>query len=139
MFDSDPAQDRGVLEAARAIRPYLPDLVGPASDRVDREIAILLAAEGRGEDIANQMRALLDADEVTADFVAEVLDDAPHYRPPDRQPDTLRGVQRLPGDVGPVLHAGRFACPHGDYVWYRPAVSVSTPPCPTHGAGLVRG
>jgi hypothetical protein len=37
-----------------------------------------------------------------------------------------------------VLHAGKYGCRHDDYVWYRPAVGVPVPPCPTHGSGLIR-
>jgi hypothetical protein len=130
--------DEGVLEAARAIRPYLPDLVGPVADQLDRRIAELLAAAAQGENVAAAVRSLLVSQEATGGFVVEVLADAPSYRPPYLQPGYLRsrGLQPLAGDVGPVLHVGKFACPHGDYVWYRPAVSIPIPPCPSHGPGL---
>jgi hypothetical protein len=132
--------DTGVLEAARAIRPYLRELVGPAADELDRGIADLLNA-GPGEQVSVDVRSLLESDETTGDFLAEVLADAPHYRPPKLQPGYVRrggGYQALAGDVEPVLHTGKYACPHGDYVWYRPAVGTPIPPCPTHGPILIR-
>jgi len=85
--------DEGVLEAARAIRPYLTDLVGPAAEQLDRRIAELLAAAVQGENVADTVRSLLDSREVTMDFVAEVLADVPHYRPPYLQPGYLLSPQ----------------------------------------------
>jgi hypothetical protein len=132
--------NEGVLEGARAIRPYLSDLVGPTADRLDRRIAELLATAALGKNVVDALRSLLESHEATGSFVAEVLVDAPHYRPPYLQPGYLRsrGLQPLAGDVGPVLHAGKFACLHGDYVWYRPAIGTPIPPCPTHGLSLTR-
>ena len=88
----------------------------------------------------SELRALLEGDEVTANFLQEVQADAPDYRPPDVQPNYARrrSFEPLAGDVAPVLHAGKFCCPHGDYVWYRPAVGTPIPACPTHGPGLAR-
>ena len=112
--------DEGLPEAVRAIRSYLPELVGPDADALDRPIADLLAAAGRGEKVSAALWSLLDSDEATRAFATKVLADAPQYRPPDLQPDDLRGpgMQPLPGDVGPVRHAGSYSCSHGDYVWY---------------------
>ena len=133
--------NQGLLEAARSIRHYLPDLVGPAAaDQLDRQVAELLATAGRGENTTAALRSLLNSNSVTKAFVAKVLADAPHYRPHDLQPDYLRthGMQPLPGAVGPVLHAVKYSCPHGDYVWYRSAVGVPVKGCPTHHCPLTR-
>jgi hypothetical protein len=137
------AMDKGVFEAARVIRPYLKDLVGPAAEQLDNRIADLLGAADRGQDVTAELHLLLDGDEATSSFLGAVLADAPHYRPPTMQEDQLRrdGVYNynpLAGDVGPVLHAGKYSCPQGDYVWYRAAVGAAIPPCPTHGPGLIR-
>jgi hypothetical protein len=131
---------KGVLEAARAVRPYLPELVGPDAGRADRRIADLLAAAGLGEDVAAELWSVLTGTEAIAAFVVEVLDDAPYYRPPEWQPSNPRGggLEHLPGPAGPVQHAGKYACPQGDYVWYRAAVGTPVPQCPTHGSILVR-
>jgi hypothetical protein len=133
--------DEGVLEAGRAIRPYLERLLGPAAPEFDARLAGLLVRASAGEQVGSAVRELLEEDETTADFLSEVLADAPHYRPPYVQPGylTTREISPLPGEiVEPVRHAGRFECPGGDFVWYRPAVGTPIPPCPTHGPGLVR-
>jgi hypothetical protein len=132
--------EQGVLEAARAIRPYLATLVGPAADQLDRRIAELLNTNGDVQVAAAV--SLLESNETTGDFLAEVLADAPDYRPPELQPGYVRrggGEYRaLAGDAAPVLHAGKYTCPQGDYVWYQPAVGTPIPDCPTHGPGLIR-
>jgi len=99
------AAERGLLEAARVIRPYLPDLVGPAADELDRQIGELLAAASSGENVTEALRSLLASHEATADFVAEVLADAPLYRlPPELRPEGLVvrsfDIQSEPPDDG---------------------------------------
>jgi hypothetical protein len=123
--------DEGLLEAARTIRPYLGELVGAEAPRFDAEIAGLLVSVQSGQDVASQLRLLLDSNEATAEWVAEVLED-PLHRPPDLQPLITRGYAPLPRSGGPV-HAGKYSCPDGDYVWYRRSVGVPVPRCPTHG------
>jgi hypothetical protein len=127
--------DEALLEAARAIRWYLGDLMGDEAPRFDAEIAALLAAAYTGADITASLRSLLDSHEATGEWVSEVLAD-PLHRPPDYQPADTRGFDSLAGLIGPVS-AGKYACPQGDFVWYRPAVGVPVPPCGTHGPGLV--
>jgi hypothetical protein len=134
--------DDGVLEAGRAIRPYLVQLVGEKSaPTLDAEISGMLCEAARGIDVGGRLRALLDRRRETELFLEEVLNDAPRFRPPDMQPafasPTRRAFELLAGDVGPILHAGRYACPGGDYVWYRPSVGAPVPDCPDHGP-LVR-
>src|SRR6266513_2274731 len=112
------ASDDGVLAAARAIRPYLAELVGPDSAMLDQQIADLLNDPPDDVEAADQLRVLLEVGEDTRWFLAEVLRDAPDYRPPYHQPRYLRGPggTGLPaGDLGPVLHAGTYRCPQGDY------------------------
>ncbi|HLM89367.1 MAG: hypothetical protein ACLPN6_31160 [Streptosporangiaceae bacterium] len=142
--DHDDVDREGLLEAARAIRPYLPDLVGPAADQVDHEIAELLAAHGRGDNVIPALWSLLARHAATRDFVTEVLADEPHYRPPGLQPGYqcpaergTPGTHLIAGNVGPV-HVGKYLCPKDDYIWYRPAVGVTVPLCPTHGRDLIR-
>lgn len=131
----------GILQAARALRPYLPQLVGPDSEALDARLAERLAATSRGENVTDALWPLLSEREETLTFAAWVILDAPHYRPPDLQPDhpgERSGLQPLPGDIGPV-HADRYVCPNGDYVWYRRVIGTPIPACPTHGPVLVRG
>ncbi|WP_131786765.1 hypothetical protein [Protofrankia symbiont of Coriaria ruscifolia] len=144
--------DDGVLEAARAIRPYLPRLLGDpgAVEKLDQALAETLtgttAAGTTTGQTATAVRALLDAHANTAWFLTAVLADAPAYRPPYQQPRYLhrqtggasyRGMTAPAGDPGPVA-ADRYACPHGDYVWYRPDIGTPIAACPTHHVPLVR-
>ncbi|MFG1815494.1 hypothetical protein ACGFIF_17120 [Kribbella sp. NPDC049174] len=133
----------GVLEAARAMRPYMTQLVGPTLGRdLDRQIAILLNSDVKEDERARALVSLMRSNETTEDFLTEVLADAPDYRPPSLQPaELLRGgadYRALAGDTEPVLHVGKYICVSGDYVWYRPAVGTRIPACPTHASALVR-
>jgi hypothetical protein len=141
------AEDIGVIEAARAIRPYLPRLLGiSAAAELDGRLAEELTGISDSDDLgaaAGRLRALLGGQEDTAWFLAEVLRDAPDHRPPYHQPRYTRrqtgGTAAPPSpDPGPI-GATRYACPHGDYVWYRPDVATPVPDCPTHHAALTRG
>jgi hypothetical protein len=82
---------------------------------------------------------LLERHEATSDFMAEVLDDAPSFRPAIFQTRILRDLRYsgLPGDPPPA-YSGKFGCPNGDYVWYRPTSGTPVPACPTHGVALNR-
>jgi hypothetical protein len=48
-----------LTDTARAIRPFLPDLAGPAAADLDRQLAALLAATDAGEDVDEQLAAVL--------------------------------------------------------------------------------
>jgi hypothetical protein len=130
--------DEGVLEAARVIRWYLPELVGPAAEEVDLQLAGLLAAMAGGEDVKVRVRAVLEGHVGTRVFLEAVLEDAPEYRPPQVKSGSHRtaGYSPLPGDPGPIP-ADKFYCPDGDYVWYQQAVGVPVPECKTHHRALV--
>ncbi len=130
----DP-DDRGVLEAARAIRPYLAELVGPAAAGVlDREIAELLDEPA---DAAARLSTVLHRNEDTGWFLDRVLADRPSYRPPYHQSVLPRDVPGPAGEIGRI-EAERYACPEGDYVWYRPDVGTRVPECPDHHLPLTR-
>lgn len=136
--------EEGVLEAGRAIRPYLDDLLDgtAAAAGLDRQLAELLSSTAERSDRARRLRDLLDQHADTAWFLAQVLTDAPHYRPPGQQPGYLaragaEGAGPL-GDPG-IVAADRYRCPHGDYVWYRPDISIPVPVCPTPGHGALTG
>lgn len=131
--------ETGILEAARAVRPYLSELVGPGAGELDGRIAALLNEGASGTAVPDALRQLLDADAATRIFLEDVLGDAPDYRPPAVQFDIRRtGYQKPPGAMNPVLHLGKYVCPGGDWVWYRLSATAAVPPCPTHGPGLKR-
>jgi len=128
--------DEGVLEAARAVRPYLAEFMDSAvAADVDAELARLLATAAGGEDVEGRLRAVLEADEATGVFLERVLEDAPDFRPPQVVSELTSRYSGLPGDPSPV-RADKFRCPYGDYVWYRPEVGVPVRPCPTHHCAL---
>lgn len=135
-MDSD---DDGVLEAARAIRPYLENLVDePAVARnLDRRIAEQLTGQGDQAATASRLRALLEEHEDTAWFLSRVLTDRPRYRPPYQQPRDRRDIVSPAGDVG-LIGADRYACPEGNFVWYRPDIGTPVPDCPDHHLPLAR-
>jgi len=128
--------DVGVRAAARSVRQFLPELVGPEAEQLEAEIAGLLVEPG-GED---RLRRLLEQREGTRAFLGAVLDDAPEFRPPQARPSTKKdasGYNPLPGRVG-SLRAPKFRCPVGDdYDWWRLSQTDSVPKCPTHGCELV--
>ena len=129
--------DEGVLEAARVIRWYLPELVGPDADEVDLQLAELLGTVA-SEDMEAQIRAVLESHIGTRVFLEAVLEDTPKYRPPQVKTGSARtwGYSPLPGEAG-VIPADKFYCPEGDYVWYRQAVGAPVPACKTHHRPLV--
>ncbi|EIV96076.1 hypothetical protein [Frankia sp. QA3] len=141
------SDDRGTIEAARAIRPYLTDWFSPQdAAALDQHLADVLNPPGGLSDpadlagMASRLRGLLETHRLTRRFLGDVLADAPYYRPPEHQPRYLRGRNAAgpAGDPSPVL-ADRYTCPHGDYTWYRPDVSTPVVRCPTHQVSLGRG
>lgn len=135
--------DDGVLAAARAIRPYLTELVGPViADELDGRIAELLNNAPDSHENVIRLRTLLDERKKTTGwFLSEVLADAPEYRPPYEQPRYLRdrGTAAPAGDSTAAIAAPCYTCPEGgDYVWYRPEVGTAIPDCPTHHVPLTR-
>lgn len=136
------SDDDGVWAAARAIRPYLADLVGQDAGLLDSQIANRLNGAADRPDAVIELRALLEGNEETRWFLREVLRDRPYHRPPYQQSRYLQrqsgGIASPAGDPGPILHAGMYECTHGDYVWYRPDVGTPVPHCPTHQTPLTR-
>jgi hypothetical protein len=125
--------DEAVWEAARSVRPYLNELVGAAAPDVDAALAELLTHAEADEHSEYRMRIVLESREETRIFLERVCEDAPTYRPPQVLSELTTRYSGMAGDSSPV-RADKFACPHGDYVWYQPEVGVPVPRCPTHGA-----
>ena len=128
--------DEGVLEAARAVRPYLAEFVGPAlAADVDAELARLLAGAAGGDDVEAGLRTVMQAHEATSVFLERVLEDAPSFRPPRVVSALTKRYSGLPGQSSPVP-ADKFRCPYGDYVWFRPEVGIQAERCPSHHCAL---
>jgi hypothetical protein len=132
--------DDGVQAAARAVRWFLPELVGPDAESVDEEVADILAEEpGRG-DVQRRLRELLERREGTGVFLDAILNDAPEFRPPQARPSTLKEgrLSGLPGRIGAVA-APKYRCPVGnDFDWWQLAEEDLVPVCKSHGCALVR-
>jgi hypothetical protein len=121
-----------VLEAARAIRPYLATLCPGEAVVVDPDLARLLAAAAAGEDVRGPVLDRLRAQPATWQWWLEF---ARRGAPPDVTAGAHRGYGELAGEGAPVAMP-RFVCPRGDYVWYRRAVGHRPPVCPTHRVAL---
>jgi hypothetical protein len=124
--------DQAILDAARAIRPFLAELVGLAAEDIDRELARLLEQAASGVDVENRIVELVSQQAATREWTAAFLQEG---QPPSLRASE-RGFRRLPGTastISPLV----FACPIGDYVWYRPSVGSLVPACPTHSLALV--
>ncbi|HEY9659603.1 MAG TPA: hypothetical protein V6C65_14180 [Allocoleopsis sp.] len=110
-----------ILECARAIRPFLPELLGAEAEQVDRQLAELLAQAKVGQQVDAQILELLKSHSKTRQWAAEFLS-------PKEVP---KGFDRLPGNMDSVS-AQKYVCPQGDYIWYRRSVGVPIPICPSH-------
>jgi hypothetical protein len=124
--------DEDLLEVARVVRSYLPDLVGSKARSYDERIAGLLAAARSGTNVDEELAAVLQQSDAVHTWVAQVLQDDLH-RPPHLQTRGELGFEPLPGNAGPV-QAAKYCCPEGDYVWWRRSAGQAVPSCPTHGA-----
>jgi hypothetical protein len=119
-----------ILDGARSIRPYLAELLEADAGVMDRELAGLLALAQAGQNVDNRILELLARYEATRAWMAKFLRDK-------RPPDVERVYNPLPGGIGPVPVSARYACPNGDYVWYRRAVNQPIGKCPTHHLPLL--
>lgn len=125
-----------VIEVARAIRSFLPGLVGAAADGCDAALRGLLERGRAGDDVRGDILAVLSRWSATQDWAVSMLTD-PLRRPPGLQNPSERSFSRLPG-LGDPVDVQRYACPRdGDYVWYRTSVGMKIPECPDHGEILV--
>ena len=115
-----------VREAAGAIRPYLPRLLGDRAPEMDTALGVLL---GTGDDEA--LAAQLAGDPITEAWTATFLETGlpPEFTERDR------GYSPPPGR-GERVDARRYACPQGDFIWYERSVIERPPLCPTHGLAV---
>jgi hypothetical protein len=106
----------GIVEAARAIRPYLSTLVGDDPVSLDARLVPLLRAV---PDSVSELFAVLTERTATRTWTQDLVED-PFYRP----------IEALPVRGG--REAVRHACPvDGNYVWYRER-DEPVPNCPDH-------
>jgi hypothetical protein len=127
---------KDVLEAARVIRLYLPDLVGAEAEIVDRTLAKLLAKAESGEAIENQILALLAEHDATREWTQQFLIDK--VPPPVMRSYHPVAYDPLAGSVSRI-DAKTFICSIADcqITWYQPKAGINPPPCPEHKIPLV--
>ena len=122
------------LDAARAIRSYLPELLGaPDASSTDARLAELLHAAQDGRPVTDAVVAVLAERPETRNWTAQFLERG-------SPPDVVGPERGVPG--GPpvaVLPAPRFVCPSGDFAWWQRAAGIQPPNCPSHDQPLVRG
>lgn len=130
-----------ILEAARAIRPYIYELIEPPDEAriADEQLARLLADARSDADVRGGVTALLLQRPATRNWAARFIEDGlpPGFTTVPERTVGSSTYSALPG-YGTVTSAARFACPQDDYVWWQRAAGQPVPPCPTHGPGLVR-
>jgi hypothetical protein len=139
--------DEVVLDAARAIRGDLPDLLGSTGERsslgarLDAELAALLAAADLGADVTGEILDRLNGLPVTQAWTLAFLS---YGVPPDLAVSGRdASAAGLPlGGGGPPgsgerVRATKYRCPvGGDTVWFRRSVGQQVPTCRTHGRVL---
>jgi hypothetical protein len=132
--------DEELFEAARAVRPYLDDLVPDRAEFLDSQVGALLEREhaDRAGAVAG-LAELFSSEPDLRDWIAALLAD-PQLRPPDvaqaDEPAATKSYQSLAGDQQPVP-AARYACPRGERVWYRRSQGQPVPRCPEHDLAFV--
>lgn len=120
-------EEREVLDAARAIRPHLPDLVGEGADEVDDQLQLLLVRSETGETVKIAILQVLGQRDATRQWAYELL----------KVPQRDRSYEALPGKVQ-VVSVPKYVCPKGDGTpWYRFSISDQVPLCPNHRILLV--
>jgi hypothetical protein len=113
------SQADAILECARTIRPYLPDLLRSAdAASLDRALAELLAKAQMGQKVEAQITDVLSSRQPTRKWMRQYLAGTISYPP---------------GTINPPPPLKKCVCPHGDFVWYQGSVGQTPPPCPTHG------
>lgn len=123
------SQAQRIRQAADAIRPELPDLLGEQAPLVDAQLAELSAAADRGELVEPEILATLSRYDATRNRLRELL--GPDW--------ALTEKLAAPAGPGSPVTAPRFSCPLGDYTWSRREVGEPVPQCPTHNLPLMRG
>jgi hypothetical protein len=120
-----------VLEAARIIQPYLPDLLGAEAEAVDQALAALLAKAAAGEAVENPILELLAEHDPTREWAQQFLIDK-------MPPPVMRSYDPLAGSQS-VINANTFVCevPNCPRIWHRPKAGIAPPVCPEHKIPLV--
>jgi hypothetical protein len=109
------------------LRSRLDDLAGQDARDVDQALAAVLNRPGAQPESILAVLARNPAVHAAAARAVERWST-------DDDAEVLRNIGTPPGRGDPDYRPRRYACPRGDYVWYRRVVSLLPPSCPTHGA-----
>jgi hypothetical protein len=121
-------QEQEVLDAAQAIRPHLPDLIGQDAEQVDRELQRLLTKAETGATVKIDVLKVLSQRDATRQWANKLL----------KVPQPDRSYEGPPGKVQRVT-VPKYVCPKGDGTpWYRFSVGDRVPTCSNHRIPLVK-
>jgi hypothetical protein len=126
-----------VLQAAREIRPYLPELLTSADlERVVHRLEQAIAAAQDQPDQSDTIRGLLSETELTREWMRLYLEEG---KPAAEILTIIRTYKPLPGKAGAIA-SPRYRCPVASchQTWYRRAANADIPDCPIHGVKMVR-
>ena len=128
---SDPDEVR-LSDAARAMRPYLTQILGPAAPAVDERLSALLGAEYAGGDVDEALEEIL-SDPRLAGWVTYFLE---HNEPPPSWSTGMRTYMGPPFSSAMPI-ATVFDCPVGnDFTYYARTKGETIPPCRNHAVAL---
>lgn len=114
-----------ILELARAIRPYLPDLLPqPTATKVDQTLENLLAEADSNSSTPLLIQKCLRSHEATREWANKFLGD-PEFA------DTHRQYNPLASQPSVILSTP-FKCPECHRIWFRSRVGEEIPLCPIH-------
>jgi hypothetical protein len=122
-------EEREVVDMARALRPHLDRLLGPAARDVDGELQELLGRSEAGHDVGVDVLRVVSRHEATRVWAQRLLD----------VPAGERVYEPLPGQVQGVS-VPRYVCPRYAECgvdFYRFSVAEHVPSCAVHGLALV--
>jgi hypothetical protein len=131
---TNDATDDLVLDAARAVRPYLARLV--AAEDVSQVDGALQAAleRGRTENVDDELERLFASRPLLEDWVSAYLE----HGVPLEFVEHVERAARPPGDPAVLPLPARFVCPvDGDYVRFARLAFEPPGMCPDHLVQLV--
>jgi hypothetical protein len=114
-----------ILDAAYAIQPFLPELLGPEIGRqVDQQLQTLLTQAAAGQSIENQITETLRAHETTQTWMRR-------YLKGETPADITRSISGLPGNMNARPRKPEYQCPEC-HKQYAELPQARIPTCPDH-------
>jgi hypothetical protein len=138
-------QTEDVLNAARAIRPHLTELLGTQAETVEQQLSALLIQADTGEDVEIEIFDLLGEHESTRKWMQDALEDknvpsgektySPLPTPKPQVANPNKRVSKLTIHVCP----NESPCNCGKYPdgWMPSMIGDSIPDCPKHHKPLI--